>query len=204
MLNTSEFNGVEEVKVSKYLNNIGIYQLKINSVEAKVSKAGDSADFIFHVETPEITTEGFVADTTATNGGIVGKVSYGTYLKKPEQFNEFSKFLAILATKSGVKEQLDANVAGKNDFNDIAEALTKTFATMPFVFMRIAGEKYSYQKDGETKNGVKLKFSRYGTFATLAEGEGHLKPLDSTNAYDLKPVPTENTNQAVVSSEVDY
>lgn len=203
MLNTQEFNGVEEVKVSKYLNNIGIYQLKINSVEAKVSKAGDAADFIFHVETPTVTTEGFVADTTATNGGIVGKVSYGTYLKKPEQFNEFSKFLAILANKAGVKEQLDANVKGKESFTDIAEALTNTFATMPFVFMRITGEKYSYQKDGEKKSGVKLKFSRYGAFATLAEGEGHLKPLDPTNVYDLKPEATETTNQAVVS-EADY
>lgn len=203
MLNTANFDGKEEVKVGKYLKDIGIYQLKINKVEAKVSKAGDSADFIFHVETPEVTTEGFVADTTATNGGIVGKVSYGTYLKKPEQFNEFSKFLAILATKADLKDKLDANVAGKSSFEDIAEALTTTFESMPFVFMRITGEKYSYQKDGETKNGVKLKFSRYGTFATLAEGEGHLKPLDPTNSYDLKPVPTEATNQAVVT-EADY
>src|SRR5690606_31962128 len=126
----------------------------------------------------EVTTEGFVADTTATNGGIVGKVSYGTYVKTPDQFNQLSKFLAILATKAGVKDKLDANVAGKESFTDVAEALTKTFEGMPFVFMRIAGEEYSYQKDGETKNGTKLKFSRYGTFATLAEGEGHLKPLD--------------------------
>jgi hypothetical protein len=203
MLNTKQFDGKEEVKVSKYLTSIGKYQLRINSVEAKVSKAGDSADFIFHVETPTVTTVGFVADDTATNGGVVGKVSYGTYVKTDTQFDELSKFLAILATKAGVKAQLDTNLEGKSTFAEIAEALTETFNFAPFVWTRVTGEKYEYVKDGEPKTGTKLKFSRYGTFATLEEGEGHLKLLDPTNVYDLKPAPTENTNSAVVT-QADY
>jgi len=80
------------------------------------------------------------------------------------------------------------------------ESITETFEGTGFFWMRVTGKKYAKtDKNGNPAEGVILTISRYGAFATLAEGKDHLKPIDENNAYDLKPVPTAPVGNGAVS-----
>jgi hypothetical protein len=213
MLNTSKFDGKEEVKnyVSKYLNDVGIHKLKINKVEAQIAST-KSAKFIFHVESPTVESEDFTAAPEATNGGVVGKIKTNSFLKTPEQWEKFAKdFLSVLGRRLNVKEVMDMKVNSVKSTDpeeyakEIAEKLTETFENTGYIWMRVVGEKYmGKDKEGNPVEKTTLLFPYLGrVFATLEEGKEHLKPVDKTNSYDLKPIPVENTNAAVTGA-ADY
>jgi len=196
MFNTKNNDGqAQSAGISKYLG-IGNYKLKINSLEAIKANTSDNYKVRFNVETEPIATPGFVAEEG--HYGQIGRVDT-VYLATDGQISEFTTLIATLAIKMGVKEEIDTVEA--SNVKDYVDAIGPIL-TGKYFFGRLTGEEYDRGQDetGKKKTpGVRLKWSRYGTFASLDEGIEKLKPVDPTNKYDLKKVEI-NTSTTIVDT----
>ena len=196
MISTKNNDGqAQSAGMSKYLG-IGNYKLKINSVEAIKANATDNYKVRFNVETEPITVAGFVAEEG--HYGLVGRVDT-VYLAGENQISEFTTLIATLATKIGVKDAVDTVTA--SNVPDYVAAINPIL-TGHYFFGRLNGEQYDRGQDetGKQKNpGLRLKWSRYGTFASIEEGIEKLKPVDENNKYDLKKLEV-NTSTSVVDT----
>lgn len=163
-------------RISKYLG-IGNHQLKINSIDVQSSSDKQSTKFTFNVETLPPNDANFTPVEGAE--GQVGRI-VTMFVKTDPQIEELAALMATLASKMGLRAAMDAIEA-----NNITEFMEKACDIVRgnWFFGRVVGEEY---KNQEGKVKVKLKWSRYGTFASIEEGIGKLKPVDDTVAYDLK------------------
>ncbi len=177
--------------MSKYLS-IGNHKLKINSIEAIKANSSDNYKVRFNVETEPINTPGF----TPVEGhyGQIGRIDT-VYLANDNQVSDFTVLIATLATKLGVKAQVDEVVA-ENVPSYVAaiEPLLKG----EYFYGRVTGEEY----ESNGKVGTSLRWSKYGMFASIEEGVEKLKPVDPTNKYDLKKLAVNTSNSTVDTSAV--
>ena len=177
MLSTKNVEVKETTKISSYLT-IGVTKIKINNIDTKVSSKG-SYQVVFHCEGEPVSDPNFKGVDGAS--GPVGRITT-SYLGNESQVSEFIEKIAILATKLGVKDQVDTITA-----SDVKELVDKVSPVLSgkYFFGRITGEEYAKATEGV---GVNLHFSKFGAFASLAEGSEKLKPIDKSNPYDYKKV----------------
>lgn len=185
--------------MSKYLG-IGNFKLKINSMEAIKANATDNYKVRFNVETEPIAVAGFVAEDG--HYGQIGRVDT-VYLAGENQISEFTTLIATLATKIGVKDAVDTVTA--SNVPDYVAAISPIL-TGHYFFGRLTGEEYDRGQDEtgkQKKPGLRLKWSRYGTFASMEEGIEKLKPVDESNKYDLKKLEVNTSTSVVDTSAVN-
>lgn len=111
MISTKGVNADEKgpSKLSKWVS-YGINELKINSIDVRVSSTGTgSFVLIFNMESPKVTTPGFEGHEGAL--GKIGRIQFpGSYVlpNDEKKMDKLVKDLCIIADKLGVREQLDA------------------------------------------------------------------------------------------------
>lgn len=192
MLSTKNVEVKDTNKVSSYVN-VGINKIKINNVDTKESSKG-SYQVVFHVEGEPVSDPNFKGVDGAY--GPVGRVTT-SYLGNDSQVKDFIDTVALLSTKLGVKEQVDAISA--SDVKSYVEQISPILSGKYF-HARVTGEEYAKATGGV---GVNLHFSKFGAFASESEGSEKLKPFDKTNKYDYKKVEAAPQGGSTVS-ELSY
>lgn len=150
----------KEYSTSKYLSP-GKFQVKVNSVIPYKANSG-SYQLRFELETPPVTTEGFVP--AEGYHGQIGTVRT-VYMAKEEQEQQVSELIARLADSIGAREKVDS-ISSEVSMEEYCSILTEMIKDQYF-WVSISGKKYINNNTG--KPGTELQFSRFKTFASLAE-----------------------------------
>lgn len=174
----------KEYSTSKFLTT-GKFQVKVNNVTAYKANSG-SYQLRFELETPPVTTDGFVP--VEGYNGQIGTVRT-VYMAKPEQEQQVSELIARLADSIGVREKVDS-ISSEISMEEYCSTLTDMIKDQYF-WVSISGKKYINNNTG--KPGTELQFSRYKTFASLAD---YAEKGDKVLAEPyIKPLPEEGTEK---------
>ncbi len=157
MFNTKEVTTKQTTNsLNKYLS-WGISEVKINKIVAHKAKTGNY-QLKFEVETPPVTTEGFVP--AEGYFGQVGTVST-QYINKPEVESKVASLIADLANELGVREEVDAITS--ETYEEYCDKLTQ-IVSGKYLYLSINGREYVNDNTG--KKGTNLQFPPFKSWAT--------------------------------------
>lgn len=179
MFNSSEVKS-EKQFVGKYIN-VGIQDLKINSIEVKTSAAGDKKQVTFNVEGPEVKDLGFEAVEGAK--GPVGRVK--TMYLSSEGQKAITAMFARIADAIGTREEL--NKVNAATLEEYVEAANKIL-TGKFAKFNVGGEEYINPKQKISVNLhfiVNYKAEIFNFVESLGMVTSKLK-FDPTNTFHYK------------------
>ena len=189
MFNTTTIDTTKkQYPTNKYLSP-GHYEVKVNSITPYKAGSG-SYQLRFELETPAVTTEGFVPADGHT--GQVGTVRT-VYISNPEMEQQVGTLIASLADVTGTRDQVDS--IKTETYEEYATALQQIVKDKYFM-VSISGKKYVNGSTG--KVGTELQFSRYKTFATKQDvldngvekvlGKIYIKELPTTDTAKKEEV----------------
>ena len=192
----------EKKSIAKFLS-YGVQEAAIIGYELKTAQSGKQQVMLL-MESPKVTEDGFEPDPSAKFGGKVGRVQASIYFGPDDKarVDEFVQFVATIAKKLGVNEQVDAI-----ESSNLEDYLNKLMPIIrgKYAWWGIAAEEY-VNKENQVR--YSLKFRRYGFVASLDEMKAnpeHIKPFDKNSIYDYKPVavPSADPDVTTVGSEDD-
>lgn len=167
--------------VSKYFQH-GIQRLMVTDIDVTDKFNGESKNISFTMETPKIEEKGFEPNDYSKQGGQTNWVqaTYPVKLADEASVTEFMEKIALIATKLGVKDALDAIEAPTLE---AYMAAVLPIIKGKFAWWAITAREY-IAADGKVRTSLNLR--RYGFIASDADGESRLKPFDMNNKYDYQ------------------
>tara|TARA_R110000868_G_scaffold14414_2_gene67016 strand:- start:28136 stop:28744 length:609 start_codon:yes stop_codon:yes gene_type:complete len=178
----------EARKPSKYIA-YGIQELKINSIEVRISPKTGSFVTTFNVETPESTDPTFEGHEGAK--GKIGKVQFPRTYVKPndeKQMSALVKDIGIIADKLGVREQVDAiewteDMTIEKYFKVIEQLFKDKFA-----MWKVCGKEEFWKDDsGTQKKSLRLSLAKWGFVQSVESYKVKQEiTFDKTSKWDFE------------------
>lgn len=172
-----------ESNTSPYIRYGSNQVLHLNDIELKYSANTGSPKAILHVETKPVDTKGFVP-AQGSNGGRIGKVACGVYMKEDSAKKEFLRRLLNIAIALGVEEEVSE--VKSDSFESVVKRITDIL-TRKDLYARYTIFAEEYPKQGG--KGVTLFFPRTNFVESLDTDPTTLVQFDKNNAYHYKKLP---------------